>query len=69
MKNYDYARNSKELSKFDYDLSSQKNRSKNLNENTDYIKNLYKKYLGKENQNQSDKKIKSDFKTQKTFVR
>lgn len=60
---------SKEYNKMDYDLSSQKMISKNLNENNDYIKSLYKKYLGKENQNQSDRKMRTDSKVQKNLFK
>ncbi len=46
---------SKEYNKADYD-ANQKSSNKNPNDHSDYIKNLYKKYLGKENQIQSQKK-------------
>lgn len=35
---------------------------KNPADNTEYIRNLYKKYLGKENINNSDRKTKTDIK-------
>lgn len=35
---------------------------KNPADNSEYIRNLYKKYLGKENTNNSDRKTKTDFK-------
>jgi len=38
---------------------------KNPTDNTEYIRNLYKKYLGKENINNSDRKTKTDFKDTK----
>lgn len=42
------------------ELDNRKN--KNQADNTEYIRNLYKKYLGKENQNNSDRKTKTDIK-------
>jgi hypothetical protein len=48
------AKANKEYNQNEYDLSSHKK-----GENNDYIKSLYKKYLGKENQNQSDRKGKN----------
>jgi hypothetical protein len=59
---------SKEYNKMEYDISNQKSNSKNLNDHSDYIKNLYKKYLGKENQIQSDKKTKPDPKPSKSII-
>jgi hypothetical protein len=38
---------------------------KNPTDNTEYIRNLYKKYLGKENINNSDRKTKTDLKDTK----
>ena len=48
----------KEYNKVDYELSNHRNNSKTLNEQSEYIKTLYKKYLVKENQVLSDKKSK-----------
>jgi len=58
---------SREYNKVDYELTNQKNNSKTLNDNNDYIKSLYKKYLGKENQ--SDRKTKTDTKIQKNLFK
>jgi hypothetical protein len=41
-----HSKQSKEYPKVEYDFSNQKLPSKNLDEN-EYIKSLYKKYLGK----------------------
>lgn len=37
-------------------------KSKNPTDNSEYIRNLYKKYLGKENNNNSERKTKTDVK-------
>jgi hypothetical protein len=59
---------SKEYNKQEYE-HSQKSATKNPNnDHSDYIKNLYKKYLGKENNIQSEKKPKVDAKPAKTIV-
>ena len=49
---------SKEYSKVEYEYSNQKGKKQD-SQNTDYIKSLYKKYLGKEN-GKSDKKQKME---------
>jgi hypothetical protein len=58
---------SKEYNRLDYE-HSQKSASKNLNDHSDYIKNLYKKYLGKENNIQSEKKSKVEPRPSKSII-
>lgn len=61
------SKTSKEYNKFDYD-PSQKSASKNVSDHSDYIKNLYKKYLGKENNIQSEKKPKVEPRPVKNII-
>jgi hypothetical protein len=58
---------SKEYNRLDYD-PSQKSAGKNLTDHSDYIKNLYKKYLGKENNIQSEKKAKVELRPGKSII-
>ena len=44
------------------ELGADYRKIKNQAENTEYIRNLYKKYLGKENNNPSERKIRTDCK-------
>lgn len=44
------------------ELANDNRKMKNPAENTEYIRNLYKKYLGKENSNPSERKTKTDSK-------